>query len=43
MGSNERPLTQRDWLILGTTTFLASSLLTGLSVMLAAVAGLIKV
>jgi hypothetical protein len=43
MDSNKRTLTQRDWLVLGTTTFLTSSLLTGLGVMVAAVVGLIKV
>ena len=39
----KKTLTQRDWLILGTTTLLASGLFTSLSVMLAAVAGIIKV
>jgi hypothetical protein len=36
-------LSQRDWLVLGATTFLTSGLVTGLSVMLAVVAGLIKI
>jgi hypothetical protein len=43
MDSNKKVLTQRDWLILGTTTFLTSGLLTGLGVMVAAVMGIIKV
>jgi hypothetical protein len=43
MSSNKQPLTQRDWLLLGTTTFLASGLLTGLGGMLAVLTGLIRV
>jgi hypothetical protein len=40
---SNRPLTQREWLILGTTTFLTSGLVTSLSVMVAAVLGIIRV
>jgi hypothetical protein len=40
---NNRPLTQREWLILATITFLTSGLVTGLSIMVAAVLGVIKV
>jgi hypothetical protein len=43
MDSNKRSLSQRELLILGTTTFLASGLLTGLGMMVAAVIGLIRV
>jgi hypothetical protein len=43
MNPNKTSLTQREWLTLGATTFLASGLLTGLGMMLAAVAGWIHV
>jgi hypothetical protein len=43
MNSNTRPLTQREWLLLGTTTFLTSGLLTGLGGMVAVLTGLIKI
>jgi hypothetical protein len=43
MNSNKTTLTQREMLTLSAATFLASGLLTGLGMMLAAVAGWIRV
>jgi hypothetical protein len=43
MGSSKAPWSQRDWLTLAATVFLASGLLTGLCVMVAAVIGWIRV
>jgi hypothetical protein len=42
MHPTKSPLTQRDWLVLGATTFFTSGLVTGLSVMLVVAAGWIK-